>query len=341
MRFRLLTALLPFLACAHLAAQPAAGQGITLYSQRHYPIDRELFRQFEEATGIAVRVEQGDAAQLLQRLEEEGEHSPAGLLVTVDVGAIWEARQRGLLQPIDSSVLKASIPSALRDAEGYWLALTKRPRVLVYDRERTSPEELPSYETLATPAWRGRVAVRSSANSYNQTLLAAMIARIGEQEARNWAAGVVANFARPPIGNDRTQIRAVADGQADVALVNAYYLGLLQNADQASVREQVANLAIVFPNQAGRGTHVNLSAAGIAKHSPHPDLAVRLLEFLTGEAAQAALAENNHEYPANPRVPWPEGLKAWGPFKEDLLPPAEIGRHRESARRLFEEVAWP
>jgi len=341
MRFRLLTALLPLLACVHLVAQPTAGHAITLYSQRHYPIDRELFRQFEEATGIAVRVELGDAAQLLQRLAEEGEHSPADLLVTVDAGAIWEARQRGLLQSADSPVLKANIPPTLRDAEGYWVALTKRPRVLVYHRERTRPEELPTYETLATPAWRGRVAVRSSTSAYNQTLLAGMIAGIGEPEARNWAAGVVANFARAPVGNDRTQIRAVANGQADVALVNAYYLGLMQNADQASVREQVANLAIVFPNQADRGTHVNLSAAGLAKHSPHPDLAVSLLEFLTGELAQAALAANNYEYPVNPRVVWPDNLQAWGRFKEDLLPPSMIGPCQAQARRLFEEIGWP
>lgn len=341
MHFRPLTAFLLLLANGPLVAQPAAGRSITLYSQRHYPVDRELFRQFEETTGIAVKVEQGDTEQLLQRLAEEGKHSPADLLITVDAGAIWEARERGLLQAADSPVLRTNVPSALRDAAGYWVALTKRPRVLVYHRERTRPEELPTYESLTEPAWHGRVAVRSSTSAYNQTLLAGMIARIGEPEARNWAAGVVANFVRVPVGNDRTQIRAVADGQADVALVNAYYLGLMQNADQASVREQVANLAIVFPNQADRGTHVNLSVAALAKHSPRPDLAVRLLEFLTSEPAQTALAANNYEYPVNPRVVWPDNLQAWGRFKEDLLPPSSIGFYQAQARRLFAEIGWP
>jgi iron(III) transport system substrate-binding protein len=324
-----------------LALSLRAAEEVNVYSHRHYDTDQALFAEFTRQTGIKVNVVKADADELLKRLELEGERSPADLLITADAGRLWRAQQRGLLRPVQSALLEAQIPAHLRAPDQSWFGLTLRARVLVYAKDRVKPESIPSYETLADPAWTGRLAVRSSQNIYNQSLLASLVAHLGPERAKAWAVGTVAHFARSPKGSDRDQIKAVAAGQADVALVNTYYLGLLLTSADEAERQVGQAVGIVFPNQGDRGTHVNISGGGVTRHAKHPEAAVRLLEFLTSEVAQQRFAEANCEYPVNPRVAWPPLLAGWGQFKADTLPMSELGRHQETAMKLFDEARWP
>jgi iron(III) transport system substrate-binding protein len=256
-----------------LAGCDAADDGaavVNVYSHRHYDTDQALFDRFTEETGIEVRVVSASADELIARLEREGEASPADLLITVDAGRLHRATERGLLQATEAESLQSAVPAHLRDPEGHWFGLTRRARIIAYARDRVDPAELPSYEALADSAWRGRIVARSSENIYNVSHLASILAAHGPEEAEAWAAAVVANFARPPQGNDTDQIRDVAAGVGDVALVNSYYVGRLLNADDEASRALAAQVGVIFPNQEDRGTHVNVSGAGITRHAPNP-----------------------------------------------------------------------
>lgn len=313
---------------------------VNVYSHRHYEADEQLFQRFTEETGIRVNVVTASADELITRLENEGTNSPADLLITVDAGRLHRAKEKGLLQPLTSEVLAANIPSALRDPEGYWFGLTKRARIMVYDTSRVRAGELSRYEDLVDPRWRGRVLVRSSGNVYNQSLLASVLAAAGEDGASAWAKGIVTNLARQPSGSDTDQAKAVAAGAGDVAIVNSYYVARLMSSADPEERRIGARLAVVFPNQDGRGTHINVSGAGITRSSKNRENAVKLLEFLSEEAAQRVFSETIFEYPVNPRVEPAALLREWGEFREDTLNLARLGELNAAAVKVFDRVGW-
>lgn len=323
------------------ASDDQSPQVVNVYSHRHYDTDQQLFKRFEELTGIEVKVVKASADELIQRLEAEGQASPADVLITVDAGRLHRAKSKGLLEPIDSSTLKSNIPVNLRDPEGYWFGLTKRARVVVFSKDRVDPADLATYEALVNSEWKGKILVRSSSNIYNQSLLASLIAASGREAAKSWAQGIAANFARSPKGNDRDQVKAIAAGEGDVAIVNTYYLGRLLNSDNPEERKAGQAVGVFFPNQDGRGTHINVSGAGLTSSSKNRENAIRFLEFLSGEEAQSAFAQANFEYPANERVEASELLDSWGKFKGDPVNLAELGRNNSEAVKIFDEVGWP
>jgi len=313
---------------------------VNVYSHRHYPADRALFERFTKTTGIEVSVVTASADELITRLENEGEASPADILITVDAGRLHRAKERGLLQPVDSDVLRENVPDHLRDRDRTWWGLTRRARVIAYHVDRVDPSRLSTYEALADPEWHDRLLVRSSSNVYNQSLLASLIAHLGLEEAEAWAAAVTEAMARPPSGGDTDQIKAVVAGAGDVAVVNTYYLARLANSSDPSEREIAREVAVFFPNQDGRGAHVNVSGAGVTKSASHVEDAIRLLEFLTGDEAQRVFAEANQEYPVKPGVPWSETLRSWGEFRADTLDLTRLGELNDEAVRIFDRVGW-
>ncbi len=329
-------ALLPILA----GCGDADAEVVNVYSHRHYDTDEALFQQFTAETGIAVRVVSASADELIARLEREGEASPADLLITVDAGRLHRAKERGLLQPIRSETLEEAVPAHLRDPDNHWFGLTTRARILAYARDRVDPAELSTYEALTDPTWEGRILVRSSENIYNISMMASIVAAHGTEASEEWARGMVANFARPPQGNDTDQIRDVAAGVGDVAIVNTYYVGRLLNHEDAESRELGRAVGLFFPNQDDRGTHVNVSGAGVTAHAPNVDHAVRLLEFLVGVEAQTAFAEANFEYPVREGVEWASTLLEWGEYRPDPLPLSRLGELNNEAVQIFDRAGW-
>jgi iron(III) transport system substrate-binding protein len=313
---------------------------VNVYSHRHYEVDSLLFSQFTRETGIEVNVVNADADELIQRLRMEGRLSPADLLLTADVARLVRAQEDGLLQKTDNGILEERIPSHLRDPEGYWFGLTRRARVIVYHKERVDPAMLSTYEDLTGGKWKGKIAIRSSANIYNQSLLASIIANNGAEYAERWAEKIVANMARDPQGNDRDQMKAIAAGQADIAVVNTYYVGRMLNSDDPYEVNVAEQLGVFFPDQEGRGTHVNISGAGITAHAPNKTNAERLLEFLTTEKSQRLFAEANYEYPVVPGVPSADIVSGWGDFREDALNLSALGRFNGEAVRVFDRAGW-
>jgi len=324
-----------------LAAVPAFAQGeVNLYSARQEVLIKPLLDQFSTRTGIKVNLVAGNADALIQRLTSEGINSPADILLTVDAGNLNKAKEMGLFQPVRSQTLEKEVPAAYRDPAGEWFGLSMRARPIMYAKDRVNPADLANYADLADPRWKGKVCVRSSGNVYNQSMVAAMIARNGAAATESWAKSLVANFARPPQGGDRDQIKAVAAGQCDVALVNTYYLGGMLNASQADEKEAAEKVGIIWPNQKENGVHVNVSGAGVTKHAKNRDNALRLLEFLVSEDAQRWYAEVNYEYPVRKGTPMSETLAAWGTFKADDLNLATLGEHNAEAVRLMDRAGW-
>lgn len=317
------------------------GGEVTVYTHRHYESDQMLFDLFSEKTGIKVNVVNAAADELIQKMKMEGQHSPSDVLITVDAGRLHRAKELDLLQPFTSETLKSIIPNHLKDEDNYWYGLTKRGRVIVYAKDRVSPEDLSTYEDLANERWRKRLLIRSSGNIYNQSLLASIIAHNGEAAAKEWAVGVVKNMARNPKGGDRDQVKAVVAGEGDIAVVNTYYLGkMLHSADQEEV-ETAQKVGLFFPNQEDRGTHINVSGAGVAKHAPNKENAIRFIEFLASEEAQKIFAQENFEYPVNDKVQLAEQLQDWGSFKEDTLNLSQLGINNKKAVLIFDEAKWP
>ena len=320
-------------------ASEEAGR-VSVYSHRHYDTDQQLFRQFTELTGVQVNVQTASADELITRLETEGASTRADLLITVDAGRLQRAKERNLLRSVDSEVLRANVPAHLSDPEGYWYGLTQRARIIAYSLDRVSADELSTYEDLADPKWRGRILVRSSENIYNQSLLASLIAVHGEDEATEWARGVVENMARAPRGGDRDQVKEVAAGVGDLAITNTYYVGLLLNGDDEADRDLAQKVGIFFPNQGDRGAHVNVSGAGVTAHAPNPENALKLLEFLTDTEAQTGYAEANFEYPVKPGIGWAETLSEWGEFRPDTLNLSLLGELNPQAVMVFDRAGW-
>lgn len=313
---------------------------LNIYSHRHYDSDKILYKKFTDKTGIKINVVKGSADQLIQRLISEGDDSPADLLLTVDAGRLHRAKAAGLLQPIRSRTLYRNIPGSLRDPDNQWFALTVRARVIVYAKDRVKPSDLSTYEDLASSKWKGRIAVRSSSNIYNQSLMASLIEANGKRKALAWAKAVRKNMARAPRGSDRDQARAVAAGIADVAIMNTYYIGKLASSSDPKDHKVVEKVAVFFPNQKGRGAHINVSGAGVTKSSKNKENAIKFIEFLSSSEAQDVFGSVNYEYPVKINDNKSDLLSSWGPFKSDELNLSKLGERNSDAVKLFDKAGW-
>lgn len=321
-----------------VAAQPKL---LNLYTARHYQTDEALYTDFSRATGIKInRIEGGEDA-LFERIKAEGQGSPADVFITVDVARLWRADQAGIFAPVKSAFLEKRIPAAYRDPDGKWFGFSARARVIAYDKSRVRAGEIARYEDLADPRWKGEICTRSSSHPYNLSLIASMIVHLGREKALEWARGVTANLARPPRGGDTDQLRAVAAGECAVAISNHYYYLRLMRSAKPEDRQVVEKVALVWPNQGDRGTHVNISGGGMLRHAPHRNSAVSFLEYLASDAAQRYFANGNNEWPTvrGVKLGNPE-LESLGPFKADALPLVELGKRQAEAQRLADQVGW-
>ncbi len=321
-------------------ALPARAAEVNVYSGRKEALIKPLLERFTEQTGIKTRLVTAKADKLLVRLQNEGRNTPADLLITADAGRLYRAKRAGVLQPVRSELLNRAVPAHLRDPDGQWYGLSKRARVIFYARDRVKPEELSTYEDLADAKWRQRICIRSSGNIYNQSLVASLIIANGEEATEAWARGLVRNMARPPRGGDRDQIKAVAAGQCDLAVANTYYYGKMLTGKDASQREAARSTGLFWPNQQGRGAHVNVSGAGVTRHAKNRENAIRLLEFLVSPEAQQWYAEVNFEYPVVEGVPVGERVRDWGAFKADAVDLDRLGELNPVAVRLMDRAGW-
>ena len=293
-------------------------------------------------TGIKINVIKAGADELLERLYNEGENSPADLFVTVDAGKLQKGVEKGLFQKIINKKIESNIIADLKDANSYWVPVTYRARLIVYSNERVLSSELSTYEDLANPKWKGKILVRSSSNAYNQALMASMYANIGEEATKKWSKGIVNNLARDPKGNDRDQVKAIASGQGDLAIVNSYYIGMLLSSEKESEVLAGKSISVFFPNQAkeDRGTHVNISGFALTKNAPNRENAIKLLEYLTDVEAQNTYVNNSFEYPINPKVKPSKIVSSWGEFKFDKLDLNLLGSLRADAIKIFDYTGW-
>lgn len=327
------------LACALTAGTVQAAE-VNVYSARKDHLLKPVLDAFGQKTGIKVNLLSASEDQLLERLKSEGKDSPADLFVTTDVAHLHAARVAGVLQPVTSKAIETAIPAAYRDPQGYWTGLSARSRVVFYAKDRVKPSEITTYEDLADPKWKGRICVRSSSSTYNQSLLAGLIAVNGPTKAEAWAKGVADNMARKPQGGDRDQISAVAAGQCDIAIANTYYYGGMLTSTKEAEREAAAKVGIAFPNQQGRGAHMNVAGAGVTASAKNRGEAVQLLEFMAGPEAQALFAQANNEFPVRPGVAASPVVAAWGVFKAEDINVAMLGENRAEAIRIFDRVGW-
>jgi iron(III) transport system substrate-binding protein len=333
------------LGSAALLAAPALVRAqervVNVYSSRHYDTDRALYDGFTAVSGgVRVRLIEGDADQLIERIRNEGANSPADVLVTVDAARLVRAMDAGLLAPVKSQVLESRIPAHLRDPDGHWFGLSKRARVLIVPKDWTPPKPIARYEDIADPAFRNTILVRSSNHVYNISLAGSILAANGEAGLEAWARGVVANMARPPQGGDTPQILAVAAGQGRIAISNTYYLARLLRSGNAAERAAAETLKPIFPNQADRGTHVNVSGAGVVRTAPNREAAQAFIEYLTSLKAQEMFANGNNEYPVVDEVNVVPEVAAWGRFKEDRLNATAYARNGAQALAIMQRAGW-
>jgi iron(III) transport system substrate-binding protein len=321
------------------APPPDAGV-VNVYSARHYDADAEVFRAFTKATGVRVQTIEAQGDQLIERLKAEGDASPADVILTVDAGNLWRLKDQGLLKNVKSPTLDAAIPASLRDPDGAWYGFSKRARVIAYAKGRIDPASISTYDSLASPALKGRVCMRTSTNMYNLSLMAARIERYGPGAALTWAKGIAANLARDPQGNDVEQIKALAAGICDVTLINHYYLIRMQNSAEPTEKAAAGRVGLIFPDQTGAGAHINVSGAGVARYAPNEANAMKLMEFLVSPTAQAEFAKLNEEFPVVARADIGAELKALGAFKEDDTPLAVYGERQSEAQKLYDEAGW-
>jgi iron(III) transport system substrate-binding protein len=331
-------------ACLAMAvAMPVmATDEVNVYSARKEKLIKPLLDKFTQETGIKVNLVTGKADALLKKLELEGDNTPADLLVTTDAGRLHRAKEAGVLQTVESDTLTSNIPANLRDPENIWYGMTYRARPIFYVKGKVQPEELSSYEALTDEKWKGRICIRSSNNIYNQSLVASMLATQGEEKTQDWVNGFVKNFARPPKGGDRDQIKAAAAGQCDIAIANSYYYAAMINGNDAEQKAAADKVAIFWPNQGEdeRGTHINISGAAVTKAAKNKDNAIKLMEYMTQDEAQTWYAEVNGEYPVKAGVEPSELLKSWGTFKADELNLAELGSNNAAALKMMDKAGW-
>jgi iron(III) transport system substrate-binding protein len=327
-------------AAVFAAAVPAAADEVNIYSSRHYDTDEQLYDGFTEATGIQVNRIEGSPEELIARLKAEGANSPADLFLTVDAGRIWLADRDGLLQPVSSEVLNERIPAHLRHPEGHWFGFSQRARIIFYAKDRV-PNPPQTYEALADPAYEGQICIRSASNVYNLSLMSSIIANQGEEAARAWATGLLANLAREPQGGDTDQLKGLASGECDIVVANTYYFARAMANKEPGIFEAIDNIGWVFPNQETTGAHVNIAAAGLAVHAPHPDAAIAFLEYLSTPEAQAYFANQNFEYPAAKDAAVGEIPASLGAFRSDELNLSKLGENQPVAQQIFNEVGFP
>ena len=310
---------------------------VNLYSARKEHLIKPLINIFEKETGIKVNLVTAKAAQLYERIVREGKNSPADVLLTTDAGNLWKASKQGLFQKINSDYLTSRIDSKYRDPENKWFGLSLRARIIVYSLDRVDQNELRGYKYLSDPRFKNRILIRSSSNIYNQSLIAHMIAKYGEEVAEEWAEKLVNNFARSPAGGDRDQIKAIAAGEGDIAIVNSYYIIQMLNSDKKKIFN---NLGIYFPRDKEMGVHINISGAGLLQNAPNHKNGKQLINFLLSDKAQKIYSFNNFEYPVVKNIEIPKLLKYLGNFKEDDIDTSEYGRLSKRAIKLADRVGW-
>lgn len=327
-----------FMGCAPKTGTSSSGENkvVNIYSARHYDVDKVLYEQFEKETGIKVNVVEGKAPELLERLKREGKDTEADIFASADIANLYQAVETDLIQPIESEVVNNNIPENLRGDNNEWVALTTRARIIAYDKEKVNPEDLSTYEDLTSDKWKNSIVVRSSDSSYNQSLLASFIELNGEEKAKEWAEGIVNNMAREPQGNDRDQVKAVAAGEGTLAIVNTYYVGRLLNSEDAEEVKAAEKVGVFFMED----THVNVSGVVLGKYAKNKENAIKFIEFMTGEAAQKAMTDENYEYPANSSVEPSELLKSWGKFTAQDIDITKIGEYNRRAVEIFNEIGW-
>lgn len=316
---------------------------VNIYTSRHYDADELLYDEFTQETGIKVNIISGKGSALIERLKAEGMNSPGDVLFTVDAGNLSNFQKQGFLQPIKSEMIKRIVPKELRGENDEWVAVAKRARVIFYNPELVTEKEIKNinYEDLKNDVWKDRIAIRSSSNMYNQSLVASLISNLGVSETEKWAKKLVENFARKPQGNDRSQIMAVANKKASIAIANTYYIGIMLSGKGGKEQLDAAKkVKIAFPNQSNRGTHINISGGGILKYAPNKENAEKFLEFLLSEKAQTHIVNNTFEYPVSETVKPHPIIDSFGVFKMDKTSVADFGKYNPDAVKLMDRVNW-
>ncbi|MQY41713.1 extracellular solute-binding protein [Epibacterium sp. SM1969] len=323
-----------------VVATSAAAEGeLNIYSARHYDTDESLYGEFEEATGITVNRIEGNSDELLARMKAEGANSPADVFITVDTSRLSRAKNAGVLQSIDSAVLEERIPTNLQDADNQWFGFSQRSRIIFYSKENT--KNVPqTYLDLAKPEFKGKVCIRSSRNTYNQTLLAAIVTHHGEDAAKDWAAGIVDNMARPPKGGDIDQLRGLVSGECEVAVSNSYYFARAIRKNVKGVSDNLDQIGWIFPSQDTVGAHMNLSGAGVAVNAPNKENAIKFLEYLASDSAQKYFSWGNDEFPVVAGVERAPSVKELGEFKADDVLLSDVAQNIPVAQKIFNEVDW-
>lgn len=316
-------------------ALPALAEEVNIYSHRQPELIQPLIDAFTAETGITVNVAFIDKG-MVERLQAEGDRSPADLVLTVDIARLTQVVEAGVTQPVQSEVLEANIPAAFRDAADHWFGLTTRARIVYASKERVADGDVTTYEDLADPKWKGRICTRSGTNDYNIALMSAVIAHKGPEAAKAWAEGLKANLARKPEGGDRDQVKAIWAGECDISLGNTYYMGQMVNDPEQ--KAWADSVRIVFPTFEGGGTHMNVSGVALTKAAPNKEAALKLMEWLTSDEAQKIYAETNHEFPVKPGVATSDLVAGWGSFTPDALPLTEVAANRATALRIMEEI---
>jgi iron(III) transport system substrate-binding protein len=330
-----------FVAASLLGEVAAQDKVLNLYTARHYSTDESFYTGYTKATGIKInRIEGGEDA-LFERIKAEGANSPADVFLTVDAARLWRAEQAGIFAPVKSLILNQRIPAAARDADNKWFGFSARARVIAFDKRKIKPAEVARYEELASPKWKGQICVRPSNHPYNLSLIASMISHLGEEKATEWARGLAANLARPPRGGDADQLRAVEVGECSIALSNHYYYLRIMRSEKPEDRALVEKVGLIWPNQADRGTHINISGGGMLQNAPNPDAALKFLEYLASDTAQSLFANGNNEWPIVKGVKLDNpALESLGQFKTDSLPLANLGKTQAAAQRIADKVGW-
>ncbi len=322
-----------------LLSFPAVADEVNVYSYRQEFLMAPLYEAFTAQTGIklnSIYLKTG----LIERLVQEGENSPADIILTVDIGRLTDAVNSGVTQPVNSDILNQNIPAQYRDPDGHWFGLTSRARMIVASTERVDPAQLTTYEDLADEKFSGRICTRSGKHAYMVALTASIIAHAGEQAAKEWLSGVKNNLARKPQGNDRAQVKSIKEGECDIAVINSYYMGQMLNDENGEQQAWANAVRIIFPNQDDRGTHMNISGIALTKSAPNKDNAIKFMEFLSSDEAQRIYAEVNYEYPVNPNVEKSELVRSWGEFRPDDLSLAKIASFRADASKLADIVGY-
>ncbi|HDZ81515.1 MAG TPA: extracellular solute-binding protein [Roseobacter sp.] len=321
-------------------AMPALAEGqLNIYSSRHYDTDERLYTDFTDQTGITINRIEGKADELLARMQAEGANSPADVLITVDTSRLSRAKNMGLLQPVESAVLEERIPANLQDTDNDWFGFSQRARIIFYNKDSVDVPPA-TYMDLADPAYKGKVCIRSSTNEYNQTLLAAIVTNFGEEKATGWAKGVVDNMARAPQGGDTDQLRGLISGECEVSVSNSYYFARALRTDVNGLSADIDQIGWIFPDQESNGAHMNLSGAGVAANAPNRDNAVKFLEYLASDSAQAYFSAGNDEFPAVKGVELAASVAKLGEFKADEINLSEVAENIPTAQKIFNAVGW-